>query len=72
MLPPPRRPGIDPLNVPLLTGAAKLTEATDLRTVWPELNAAEQNAVLSSGDTLHRLVALGGTDVAPGLAIIAG
>ena len=34
MLPPPRRPGIDPLDVPLLTGKAKLEEARDLSAAW--------------------------------------
>jgi membrane glycosyltransferase len=58
MLPPGRRPGIDPLNVALLTGAAKLAEADGLDSVWPKLDAAEKAAVLSDGPALDRLVAL--------------
>jgi membrane glycosyltransferase len=58
MLPPERRPGIDPLNVPLLTGGAKIAEATCLDTVWPTLNPAEQAAILSDSAALNRLIAL--------------
>jgi membrane glycosyltransferase len=58
MLPPPRRPGIDPLNVALLTGLAKLTETDCLETVWPTLNPAEKVAILSNEQGLARLVAL--------------
>jgi len=47
MLPPGRRPRIDPINVALLTAIAKLEEAGSLDTVWPELSVAEQSAVLS-------------------------
>jgi membrane glycosyltransferase len=58
MLPPGRRPGIDPLDVALLTGAAKLAEADCLDSVWPKLDAAEKAAVLSDERALDRLVAL--------------
>ena len=58
MLPPGRRPGIDPLNVALLTGSAKLAEADCLKAVWPTLNAAEKAAILSDARGLDRLVAL--------------
>ncbi|WP_428486470.1 glucans biosynthesis glucosyltransferase MdoH [Rhodopila sp.] len=58
MLPPGRRPGRDPLNVPLLIGAAKLHEATDLDPVWPTLLALERTAVLSDQASLDRLCAL--------------
>jgi membrane glycosyltransferase len=58
MLPPGRRPGVDPLNVPLLTGSAKLSEATCLDIVWPTLNAAEKAAILSDERALKQLVAL--------------
>jgi membrane glycosyltransferase len=64
MLPPGRRPGIDPLNVPLLTGVAKLTEADCLETVWPTLNAAEKAAVLSDQQGLTRMAALHHSDAA--------
>jgi membrane glycosyltransferase len=59
MLPPARRPGVDPLNVALLTGGAKLQEATELDAVWPTLSAAEKSAVLSDGPALERMGALG-------------
>jgi hypothetical protein len=62
MLPPGRRPGIDSLNVPLLTGGAKLAEAACLDSVWPTLTAAEQAAVLSDEHALDRLVALHGAN----------
>jgi membrane glycosyltransferase len=58
MLPPPRRPGIDPLNVSLLTGTARLAEARDLASAWPTLDAAERTAVLSDAAALDRLLAL--------------
>ncbi len=58
MLPPGRRPGIDPLNVPLLTGSAKLAEATCLETAWPALDAAEKAAILSDEQALKRMMAL--------------
>jgi membrane glycosyltransferase len=57
MLPPGRRPGVDPLNVPLLTGSAKLEEAASVETVWPALSGAEKAAVLSDANTLDRLAA---------------
>ncbi len=58
MLPPSRRPGVDPLNVPLLTGTARLAEARDLASVWPTLDVAERTAVLSDAAALDRLLAL--------------
>jgi membrane glycosyltransferase len=58
MLPPGRRPGIDPLNVALLTGSAKLAETDCLDSVWPKLDLVERAAVLSDERALDRLVAL--------------
>jgi membrane glycosyltransferase len=58
MLPPGRRRGVDPLDVPLLTGMAKIDEADRLDAVWPTLTAAEKTAVLSDAAALDRLVAL--------------
>ena len=58
VLPPGRRPGIDPLNVPLLTGLAKLNEADCLNTVWATLDPAEKVAVLSDETALRRMRAL--------------
>lgn len=57
MLPPARRPGIDPLDVPLLTGSATLTEAADARFAWKGLTNAEKSAVLSDAGALGLLVA---------------
>jgi membrane glycosyltransferase len=58
MLPPGRRRGIDPLDVPLLTGSAKLSEADRLGLVWPTLNAAERASVLGDRSALDRMLAL--------------
>lgn len=58
MLPAGRQAGIDPLNVPLLTGAAKLAEAGCIDAVWPAMSTAEKAAVLSDGSALDRLTAL--------------
>jgi membrane glycosyltransferase len=58
MLPAARRPGVDPLNVPLLTGMAQLEEADSLDTVWARLSSAEKTAVLSDAAALRRLCAL--------------
>jgi membrane glycosyltransferase len=64
MLPPGRRPGVDPLDVPLLTGTAKLGEAERLGAVWPTLSTPERAAVLSDRRGLEALVALWGSDAA--------
>jgi membrane glycosyltransferase len=64
MLPPGRRPGVDPLDVPLLTGTTKLAEAGRLGAVWPTLTTAERAAVLSDRRALETLVALWGADAA--------
>lgn len=58
MLPPGRKPGIDPLNVPLLTGGAKLAEATCLQTAWPMLSTLEKAAVLSDAHGIDQLAGL--------------
>jgi membrane glycosyltransferase len=70
MLPPPRRPGIDPLDVPALTGRARLHEAARLHEVarlremdslesaWAALAPAERSAVLADATGLDCLVAL--------------
>jgi membrane glycosyltransferase len=58
MLPPGRRPGVDPLDVPLLTGSAKLSEADRLEAVWPTLSAAEKAAVLSDRTELDMMLTL--------------
>jgi membrane glycosyltransferase len=55
MLPPPRRPGIDALDVPLLTGRTRLEEASDIQAAWPSLSRAEQLACLGDGESLTLL-----------------
>jgi membrane glycosyltransferase len=65
MVPPGRRPRIDPLNVPMLTGAAKLAEAACLSTAWPDLSAVEKVSVLSDQHTLDRLLVLFRADETP-------
>ena len=72
MLPPARRPGIDPLNIPLVIGAARLSEATVLDAVWPTLSAAEKAAVLSDGPAIERLVILSGAQKPRSSASVAG
>ncbi|MBN8872029.1 MAG: glucans biosynthesis glucosyltransferase MdoH [Rhodospirillales bacterium] len=59
MLPPPRRPRIDPIEVPPLLARAKLAEAETLEEGWASLTPAERAAALADADALERLVALG-------------
>jgi membrane glycosyltransferase len=58
MLPPPRRPRLDPLDPALLIGLAKASEAETLDEVWGGLNRAELSAVLGDARGLDRLEAL--------------
>jgi membrane glycosyltransferase len=58
MLPPPRRPRIDPIDAALLVGREKLAEAPSFETAWSELTHAERLAVLSDAPSLIRLAAL--------------
>lgn len=59
MLPPARRPGRDPIDVPLLVGLTKLKEADSLHTAIDQLSRQEKAAVLGSAEGLDRLMALG-------------
>jgi membrane glycosyltransferase len=52
MLPPPRRQWIDPLNIPLLTGRAKLDEAPNLALAWSAMTREEQVACLADARAL--------------------
>ena len=52
MLPPPRRQWIDPLNVPLLIGLAKLDEAPNLALAWSAMTREEQVACLADARAL--------------------
>jgi membrane glycosyltransferase len=60
MLPPPRRPRIDPVDVALLVGRAKLDEALSVDQAWAGLTRAERTAVLSDEAALARLGELSG------------
>ncbi|MGH6681193.1 MAG: glucans biosynthesis glucosyltransferase MdoH, partial [Bradyrhizobium sp.] len=58
MLPPSRRPRIDPVDATLLVARIKLDEARSLNEVWGGLTRAERLAVLMDEPALERLVAL--------------
>jgi membrane glycosyltransferase len=58
MLPPPRRPGHDPIDVPLLVGLAKLREAETLQAALAALTKPETAAVLGSAEGLAQLASL--------------
>jgi membrane glycosyltransferase len=62
MLPPPRRPRIDPIDAALLVGREKLAEALSFETAWSALTHAERLAVLSDDPCLTRLAALSARD----------
>jgi membrane glycosyltransferase len=55
MLPPPRRPRLDPLDVALLVGRAKLDEAMSVEAAWLALTRPERAAVLADEGALERL-----------------
>lgn len=57
MLPQPRRPWVDPLEVPLLTGRAKLEEAPCLSMAWAKLTTEERASCLADGAALEVMVA---------------
>jgi membrane glycosyltransferase len=56
MLPPPRRPWVDPLEIPLLTGRALLEEAPSLAMAWERMTKEEQAACLADGPALDVMV----------------
>ncbi|MCQ8242331.1 glucans biosynthesis glucosyltransferase MdoH [Rhizosaccharibacter radicis] len=60
MLPPPRRPGRDPIDPALVLGLARLAEAPDLEAALRALSPGERAAVLGSEAGLDRLLALRG------------
>jgi membrane glycosyltransferase len=62
MLPPPRRPRVDPIDAALLVGREKLAEALSFETAWSALTHAERLAVLSDDPCLVRLAALSARD----------
>jgi membrane glycosyltransferase len=60
MLPPPRRPRIDPIDPALLLGMARVEEADSLKEVLPALSRTEKAALLGNARGLDRLLALAG------------
>ena len=62
MLPPARRPGHDPIDVPLLVGLTKLAEAETLQAAIAALTRQETTAVLGSAEGLSRLAELARID----------
>jgi membrane glycosyltransferase len=58
MLPPARRPGHDPIDLPLLVGLTKLTEAETLQGAVSALTKQEMAAVLGAAEGLARLSVL--------------
>ncbi|WP_439596130.1 glucans biosynthesis glucosyltransferase MdoH [Falsiroseomonas sp.] len=60
MLPPPRRPRLDPLDPALVMGQAKVAEAEALPQALEGLTRAEKAAVLGDAAGIARLLALAG------------
>ena len=58
MLPPPRRPRLDPLDATLVLARAKLEEADALEAAIAALSAPELTAALGDAAALRRLSAL--------------
>ena len=58
MLPPPRRPRVDPIDATLALAMAKLEEADTLDAAITALSATELTAVLADAVALRRLSAL--------------
>jgi membrane glycosyltransferase len=69
MLPPPRRPRVDPLDPVLLVGLAKLSEAETLAGAMASLSSAETAAVLADGGGLSRLAELADPAMADGVMV---
>jgi membrane glycosyltransferase len=57
MLPPPRRRWVEPLEVPLLTGRARLEEAPTLAAAWAAMTGEERVACLADGPALEVIAA---------------
>jgi membrane glycosyltransferase len=58
MLPPARRRGQDPIDVPLLTALARIEDADTATDAWNAMNREERAAALSNAQPLDRLLAL--------------
>ncbi len=61
MLPPPRRRWIEPLDLPLLIGRAKLEEAPSLAAAWASMTREECAACLADGAALDLMIARAGS-----------
>ena len=58
MLPPPRRRGHDPIDVPLLIAFAHIEEADAIVAAWNAMSREERVAALSNTEAFERLLAL--------------
>jgi membrane glycosyltransferase len=56
MLPQPRRPWVEPLEIPLLTGRALLEEAPTLAMAWERMTKEEKAACLADGPAFAVIV----------------
>ncbi|HLJ06159.1 MAG TPA: glucans biosynthesis glucosyltransferase MdoH, partial [Acetobacteraceae bacterium] len=58
MLPPPRRKGQDPIDVPLLIALTRIAEADTAGAAWTAMSRAERAAALGDAQALDHLLAL--------------
>ena len=58
MLPPPRRKGQDPIDVPLLIALTRIQEADTAAAAWAAMSRAERAATLGDAQALAHLLAL--------------
>jgi membrane glycosyltransferase len=76
MLPPPRQRWTDALEVPLLTGRAKVEEAPSVAAAWAAMSSEEKAACLADGPALEAIVVrsreAGSVSARPGSVQIAG
>jgi membrane glycosyltransferase len=76
MLPPPRQRWTDALEVPLLTGRAKVEEAPSVAAAWAAMSSEEKAACLADGPALEAIVVrsreAGVVSARPGSVQIAG
>jgi len=56
MLPPPRTPWVDPPEIPLLVGRARIEEAPSLAMAWQSMTNEERAACLADGPALELIV----------------
>jgi membrane glycosyltransferase len=65
MLPPPRRPRLDPVDPVLLVAMVKAQEARDLCEALASLSRAEKAALLADATGVERLVGLAAREADP-------